>query len=299
MIKLRRIGFSYAFLAPSLLLTVVLGIYPIGWAIRYMFFDYKGYGEAKFVGLDNFERLYRDGPFWHSVANTFVYAGGKLILTIPLSLVLAVVLNRAFRGRSALRAIYFMPTIISSSVMAVVFYILFNSYNGILNQYLLKLGLISVPIPWLGPKHAMLTTILIAAWGAVGNYMLLFLAGLQNIPRDVYESSSLDGANRWQQFRYLTLPMLGPVLQIVVMLAIINALKGYESIMVLTDGGPIGKTEVMYLYVYKLFFPTPSASYVPDQQFGYGSAVGFATAVIVGVVTLGYHLLSRRLNRLQ
>ncbi|MDQ0917320.1 carbohydrate ABC transporter permease [Paenibacillus sp. V4I5] len=296
--RTRQIGFSYLFLFPSLLLTMVLGVYPIAWAIRYMFYDYKGFGEPSFIGFDNFRRLWQDTEYWHSVLNTFIYAGGKLIITLPLCLVLAVILNQKLRGRNWLRAIYFMPTIISSAVMAVVFFIIFNSYNGILNQYLLKFHIISERIDWLGPKHALFTTIIIAVWGAVGNYMLLFLAGLQNIPNDVYESSSLDGANKWQQFWYLTIPMLGPVLQIVIMLAIINSLKGYESIMVLTEGGPVGKTEVMYLYVYKLFFPTPSGTLV-DQQFGYGSAVGFVTAVIVGIITLAYHAMSRRLNKLQ
>ncbi|MGO4546995.1 carbohydrate ABC transporter permease [Paenibacillus sp. 2TAB23] len=296
--KVRQIGFSYAFLFPSFILTLVLGIYPLGWAIRFMFYDYKGYGEAKFTGLYNFQRLFRDTQYWESVVNTFVYAGGKLIITIPLCLALAVILNQKLRGRNFLRAIYFMPTIISSAVMAVVFFIIFNSYNGVLNQYLMKFNIISERIDWLGPKHAMMTTILIAVWGAVGNYMLLFLAGLQNIPNDVYESASLDGANKRQQFWYLTIPMLGPVLQIVIMLAIINSLKGYETIMVLTEGGPIGKTEVMYLYVYKLFFPTPSSGTVVDQQFGYGSAVGFTTAVIVGIITLLYHMLSKRLNKM-
>ncbi|WP_261302436.1 carbohydrate ABC transporter permease [Paenibacillus andongensis] len=296
--RTRQIGFSYLFLFPSFLLTMVLGVYPIAWAIRYMFYDYKGFGDASFIGFDNFRRLWQDTEYWHSVLNTFIYAGGKLIITLPLCLVLAVILNQKLRGRNWLRAIYFMPTIISSAVMAVVFFIIFNSYNGILNQYLLKFHIISERIDWLGPKHAMLTTIIIAVWSAVGNYMLLFLAGLQNIPNDVYESSSLDGANKWQQFWYLTIPMLGPVLQIVIMLAIINSLKGYESIMVLTEGGPVGKTEVMYLYVYKLFFPTPSGV-LADQQFGYGSAVGFVTAVIVGIITLTYHAMSRRLNKLQ
>ncbi|MDF2647512.1 MAG: sugar transporter permease [Paenibacillus sp.] len=296
--RTHQIGFSYLFLFPSFLLTMVLGVYPIAWAIRYMFYDYKGFGEPSFIGFDNFRRLWQDTEYWHSVLNTFIYAGGKLIITLPLCLVLAVILNQKLRGRNWLRAIYFMPTIISSAVMAVVFFIIFNSYNGILNQYLLKFHIISERIDWLGPKHALFTTIIIAVWGAVGNYMLLFLAGLQNIPNDVYESSSLDGANKWQQFWYLTIPMLGPVLQIVIMLAIINSLKGYESIMVLTEGGPVGKTEVMYLYVYKLFFPTPSGTLV-DQQFGYGSAVGFVTAVIVGIITLAYHAMSRRLNKLQ
>jgi raffinose/stachyose/melibiose transport system permease protein len=166
-----------------------------------------------------------------------------------------------------------------------------------LNQLLLKYGIIPKAIDWLGADNAMLTVVMIAAWGAIGNYMLLFLAGLQSIPDDIYESASLDGANPVQQFRYITVPMLGPVLQMIIMLAITTALKGYESIMVLTEGGPFGKTNVMFLYVYRLLFPVSTGSVV-EQQIGYGSAVGFASAVIVGAITLLYFYLSRRLNNI-
>jgi raffinose/stachyose/melibiose transport system permease protein len=296
--SIRKTVFSYSFILPSLFLTLALGVYPIAWAMRYMFYDYKGYGQERFVGLDNFRQLFQDGQFWDSVVNTFVYAGGKLIITLPLSLVLAVLLNRGLRGRHFLRAVYFMPTVISSAVIAVVFFNIFNSYNGILNQYLVKWNIVDRSVDWLGADLAMLTTILVAVWGAVGNYMLLFIAGLQNIPEDVYESAALDGANKPQQFWYITLPMLGPVLQMVIMLAIINALKGYESIMVFTEGGPIGKTEVMFLYVYKLFFPVAGQGNLVEQQMGYGSAAGFVTALIVGTITLIYQLASKRLNRL-
>lgn len=289
-----RIG-AYLFSLPSFFLTMVLGIYPVLWALRYMFYDYQGYGTPKFIGLGNFARVARDAEFWQSVANTFVYAGGKLIITLPLSLVLAVILNRKLRGRHAFRAIFFLPTIFSASVMSIVFYIVFNSYNGIINQYLLKLNLVSGPIDWLGAAYAMLTIVVIAVWGAVGNYMLLFIAGLQSIPEDVYEAASLDGVNPAQRLWYITIPMLGPVLQMIIMLAITTSLKGYESIMVLTEGGPFGKTEVMYLYLYKLFFPlTTTGSSV--QNIGYGSAIGFTTAVIVGLVTWLYFWLSKKLN---
>ncbi|MDQ0061429.1 carbohydrate ABC transporter permease [Paenibacillus harenae] len=296
--KAKNVVFSYSFLLPSSILTVVLGIYPIVWAMRYMFFDYKGYGEERFIGLDNFARIWTDHEYWDSVLNTFIYAGGKLALSLPLALLLAVILNRGLRGRGVIRALLFMPTIISTAVMAVVFFAIFNSYNGILNQFLMKYNLIGSPVDWLGVDHAMLSVILVAVWGALGNYMLLFLAGLQNIPQDVYESSSLDGAGRWQQFRYITIPMLGPVMQMIVMLAIINALKGYESIMVMTDGGPIGKTNVMFLYVFKLFFPTASGSAATQvQEMGYGSAVAFVTALIVGAITIVYFYGSRRMSR--
>jgi ABC-type sugar transport system permease subunit len=295
--KAQRYSFAYGFLFPSFILTAVLGIYPIAWAMRYMFYDYKGYGVERFIGLNNFSQILDDTQFWDSVVTTFIYAGGKVLISLPLALILAVVLNRGLKGRHLLRAIYFMPTIISSAVMAVVFFAIFNSYNGILNQYLMQYHLISKNIDWLGTDYALFTIIVVAVWGAVGNYMLLFLAGLQNIPDDIYESSALDGANRLQQFWYITIPLLGPVLQIIIMLAIINALKGYESIMVMTAGGPVGKTEVMYLYVYKLFFPVVGDTAQAVQDIGYGSAVGFVTALIVGVITLFYFYMSKRVNR--
>lgn len=287
---------SYAFVFPSLFLTLALGVYPIIWALRYMFFDYQGFGEPKYIGFANFTRLFRDMEYWDSVFNTFIYAGGKIIITLPISLILAVILNRGLKGRGVLRTVYFMPTIISTSVMAIVFFTIFNSFNGVLNQFLIRFGVISSAIDWLGPKYAMFTVIITAVWGAIGNYMLLFIAGLQGIPDDVYESASLDGANAAQKFWYITIPMLGRVLQMIVMLAIITALKGYESIMVLTEGGPFGKTEVMYLYVYKLFFPISTTS-TSVQQLGYGSAVGFVTALIVGAVTILYFYMSKRLDQ--
>lgn len=295
-IKRKRFGENSLFLLPSIILTLTLGIYPLVWMLRYMFYDYAGYGEALFIGLDNFSRLARDSMFWESVGNTFIFAGGKLLLTLPLSLLLAVILNGKLRGSNLLRGIYFMPTVISTAVISVVFYNIFNSYNGMVNTLLLKLHLISQPVDWLGPKYAMLTVILVAVWGAVGNYMLLFLAGLQSIPQDLYESAAIDGANAGKRFWHITLPMLAPVAQMVIMLAIIASLKGYESIMVITEGGPIGKTEVMYLYLYKLLFPVSTGSPV-TQQLGYGSAVGFATAVIVGGITGLYFFLSRKMNK--
>lgn len=291
-----RLKENTLFLFPSVILTLALGIYPLLWVLRYMFYDYAGYGNELFVGIDNFKRLAGDMQFWDSVGNTFVFAGGKLLITIPLSLLLAVILNGSLRGRNVLRAIYFMPTVISTAVISVVFYLIFNSYNGMVNQLLLNYHVIGQPIDWLGPKYAMLTVILVAAWGAVGNYMLLFLAGLQSIPQDLYESASIDGANAAQRFWHITVPMLGPVMQMIIMLAIIASLKGYESIMVMTEGGPIGKTEVMYLYLYKLLFPVSTGSPV-DQQIGYGSAVGFATAVIVGMITALYYYMTKKMNK--
>lgn len=287
----------YLFVSPSALIMLVFSVYPIIWVFRFMFYEYFGYGIPKFTGLYNFERLLRDMQFWDSLVNTLVFSAGKLAITLPVAILLAVILNSRLKGRNLLRILYFMPTVISIAVMSVVFYIIFNSYNGILNQYLMKFGLISQHIPWLSADYAMLSVVLVAAWGAIGNNMILFLAGLQGIPKDVYESAAIDGANAAQKFWLITIPMLGPVLQVIMMLAIISAMKGYEGIMVLTGGGPAGKTEVMYLYLFKLLFPI-SAGGPAAQEIGYGSAVGFAISVIVGLITGVYFLLSKKLNRI-
>lgn len=284
---------AYLFIAPSVALMVTLGIYPILWALRYMFYDYKGFGAARFVGLYNFKRIMRDDILWNAIGNTFTYAAGKMIITIPIALILAVILNGKLKGRNLLRGIYFMPTILSTAVMAVVFYIMFNTYNGLLNQILKMMGLSAVE--WLGAHYAMLTAILIAAWGGIGNYMLMFLAGLQGIPKDIYESAELDGAGEIRKFWSITLPMLGPILNIIMMLAIMNALDSYEAIMVLTGGGPFGATEVMHLYLYKLLFAVSSGETM-TQNIGYASAVAMLLSLIVGAITLIYLYLSRKLN---
>ncbi|RXZ83691.1 sugar ABC transporter permease [Paenibacillaceae bacterium] len=286
---------SYLFITPSVVLIAALGIYPMLWALPYMFTDYKGYGKARFVGFDNFVRLVQDEYMWDAIWNTMIYASGKVLLTIPVALALAILLNGKLRGRNLLRGIYFMPTIFSTAVMAVVFYIIFNSYNGLLNQILGQIGL--SPVQWLSAKYAMLTSILIASWGGIGNYMLLFLAGLQGIPKDVYESAAIDGASGFKGFWYITVPMMGPVLNIIMIIAIMTALDSYEAIMVLTGGGPAGSTEVMYLYVFKLFFQVSTGeSMVPDM--GYGASVAFFMALIVGFVTAIYFFLTRKMNNI-
>lgn len=288
---------TYLMVTPCIVLLVLFVLYPLCWVLRYVFYDYDGLHAAKFIGLENFVRLFtRDADYWRSVRNTFVYAVGKLFITIPLSFFLAVLLNAKLKCQSVFRAVIFMPTIISTAVMSLVFYFMFNSYNGIVNQMLMKISVIDKPIEWFGRDMAMVTAIIVAAWGAVGNYMIYFLAGLQTVPEEMYEVAKLDGAGYFQTLFYVVLPLLGPVMQTVLMLAIITALKGFESIMVLTGGGPAGATDVMYLYVYRAFFPTQGdAAFIP--QYGYGSAVAVVTAVITGLITILYLKSSAKMNR--
>ncbi|TBL80880.1 sugar ABC transporter permease [Paenibacillus thalictri] len=288
----------YLMLLPNVLIFSAMSIYPILWVLKYMFFQYDMTSPAKFIGLDNFVRAFtRDTYFWRTVLNTLVYVVGKLVLTLPFSFLLALLLNKKFRGNRAVQAMIFSPTIMSASVMAIIFYFLFNAYNGDVNHYLMKLGIIHSPVNWLGQDYAMLTVIIVGAWGALGNYMVYFLAGLQSIPNDIYESAEIDGVTPWRKLWSITIPMLGPVLKIILMLAITIAFQDMQSIMVLTEGGPNGATEVMFLYVYKFFFPL-SAGGLVRAEFGYGAALSVISAVIVGGITMIYLFFTRKLDEI-
>lgn len=279
---------------PAILMLIVVSIYPFCWIFRYVAYDYNGF-VAYYTGLDNFKRVFTDNQFWTSVVHTFEYAGLKLIFTVPLSLIVAVLLNQKLRGSSFFRGVFFLPTVISSAIYGLIFYFIYASYNGVLNGMLKVVGLIKSPIDWLGnPKIAMLSIVIVAIWGGFGNYMILFIAGLTSIPDDVYESSKIDGANGIQTFFRITLPMLGPMLKVILMLAITTALKDYEVILVMTGGGPNGRTNVMFLYIYQLIFGTDINN--SSIQIGYGAVLSIVASIIIGIVTGAYLAVSKKLD---
>ena len=152
----------------------VFALYPIIWILRTMFYQYTSFGAFNFSGLQNFKTLFHDEMFFNALKNTFVYAFFKLIITLPLSFMLAYFVNMKLRGRMAYRTVFFMPTIISVSVMSMVFYLIFNPYNGSVNQMLMAVGLIKEPINWFGSKFSMVTVIIIAVWGCPGQLHDLF-----------------------------------------------------------------------------------------------------------------------------
>lgn len=296
--EIKRKGFNkdslvvFFMLAPALLLLTVVSIYPFIWIFQYIPYDYNGFTKY-FVGLDNIKRVFSDTLYWKSVLHTFEYAAMKLVVIMPLSLITAVLLNQKLKASALFRGIFFLPTVISSAVYCLIFYFIFAAYNGVLNGMLKYVGIIKSPIDWLGdPSTAMISVVIVAIWGGFGNYMILFSSGLTSISDDVYESAKIDGANGVQTFFRITLPLLGPVLKVVLMLAITTALKDYQSIMVLTGGGPNNRTQVMFLYIYQLCFGSGSTS----LQIGYGAVLSIVSAFIVGVITLIYLKVSKKLD---
>lgn len=281
-------------LAPTIFFIVVISLYPFLWICRYIFYDYNGF-KAYYIGLDNFKRAFTDEIYWQSVVHTFEYAILKLLFVIPLSLITAVLLQRKRFGSGLFQGVYFLPTVISSAVYSLIWYFIFATYNGVLNGYLQAGHIISQPIDWLGStKTAMIAVVIVAIWGAFGNYMILLISGLAGIPDDVYESAKIDGASGVQTFFKITLPMLGPVLKMVIMLAVTTAFKDYQSILVLTGGGPNNRTHVMFSYIYQLTFGTANSG--ANLQIGYGSVLSIFSAVIVGIITLIYLRFSKKMD---
>ncbi len=282
-------------LSPVVILLLVCSIYPFLWMFRYVCYDYNGFN-ATFTGVRNFTRMIHDTTFWMSVGHTFEYALYKLVFIIPLALVCAVLLNQKIRGTSVFRAVYFMPTVISSSISGMIFTFIFATQNGILNGILMAIGLVDAPVQWLtSTEHVMSAVTILAVWGGFGNYMLYFITGMNVISEDVYEAAKIDGANGVQTFFKITLPMLSPILKVVLMLAITGAFKDYEAIMVLTQGGPGNRSMVMFLYIYNLIFGSGLTN-MTQPQIGYGALLSVVAAIIVGAVTIAYQRIARKLD---
>lgn len=282
---------SVLMLFPAVFLLVTVSIYPFFWLFRYVAYDYNGF-KAYFTGTHNFIRVLEDKIFWKSVLHTFEYVSLKLIFIIPLSLLLAVLLTQKIKGSNLLRGIYFLPTVISSAIYSLIFGFIFAVFNGVLNASLQSMGLVKAPIDWLGDTNiVMLSIIIVAVWGGFGNYMILFASGMTTISDEIYESGKIDGAGGIQTFFYITLPMLSPVLKVILMLAITSAFKDYESILVLTGGGPNNRTQVMFSYIYNLIFGSAT-----QPQIGYATLLSIIAALIIGIITAIYLHYAKKLD---
>ena len=279
---------------------LLFSVYPIIWVLRWSFFKYNGYSEPVFVGLGNFIRVFsRDPAYWNSLKNTFLIAGMKMIFEIPLALVLAVLLNNKIKGSSFFRVVFFLPSVFSIAVVGLIFSILFGAYNGIVNAILKNIGLITQNISWFSDKgHAMFVIILVSLWTTFGLNMIYFLMGLQNISKSLYECASIDGANEVQQFFYITMPLVAPILQLVLMLSVLGTMKMTDLILVLTNGAPGGSTDVVMTYIFKYFF-SYGESAAMEVQFGYASSMAVVTAVILGIVTLIYLKVSKKMQEVE
>ena len=287
---------AYAMLLPWVVGFCLFTIYPIAWIFRYSFFSFDGF-QKEYIGIENFVRLFaRDPYFWKSVVNTFILAFMNLLVQIPLGLVLAVVLNSRLKGRTLFRTVFFLPNIISVAIVGVLFFFLFAAYQGIINNFLQFSGLIEKPINWFGNKWTALVSIAVSSiWQSFGIVMIFFLTGLQSIPLEMYEHANLEGASQFQKFINITMPMLAPMIQIILLLAILGSLKMTDLVLVLTSGQPGGQSEVMMTYTFKYFFIMGIAG-TRTPQIGYAASLGVIASIILGIITFAYLRMTKHMR---
>jgi raffinose/stachyose/melibiose transport system permease protein len=275
---------------------VAFTIYPILWALRWVLYDYSGIGKPFFLGLDNFARaFFRDKEFWLSMANTFYLAFMKLIIELPLALIIAFFVNNKVRGSSIFRIIYFLPTVFSMAVVGLIFTILFSAYNGIVNATLVGIGFLKENYNFFGARWPALNIVLlVSTWATLGINMVYFLMGLQNIPNELYECATLDGASGPRQFFTITIPLLAPVSQMIIMLSVLGTMRINDVVLVMTNGQPGGTTEVAMTYILKLFFSFSTGG--GRRQYGYGAALSVIMGVILAIMTIIYLKTSKRMK---
>jgi len=231
-----------------------------------------------FVGLKNFGRLFKDETFKISLFNTFYYAIVSVPFTIVFSLLLAIVLNKKIKKVELFRAVFFFPYITSLVAVAVVWNMLYHPTMGPINQILMSLGVKNPPGWTSSVEWAMPAIIIVNIWRNMGYYMVMYLAGLQTIPKELYEAATVDGANRWDKFKKITLPMLTPTTFFVSIMLTISCFKVFDLINVMTDGGPGRATNVLVYHIYNQAFL--------NFKFGYSSAIAMVLFAIVLIITI-------------
>lgn len=262
---------------PYAVFLLAFAVYPIVFAIVLVFLRWDLVTAPSFAGFDNLRMLVNDGRFWRAVANTFVFLSIHVPLQIVTALGLALALNRKLAGRGFWRAAFFLPVVISGAVVAILWSNLYATDVGLINKLLVRIGL--APVSWLtDPNTAMPAIAVMVTWKNVGFYVIIYLAGLQYIPRSCQEAIEIEGASAWQRFRYLTLPSLLPQTILVVTLSTINGFQLFIEPYVMTGGGPLRRTYSVVLYLY-----TNAFAY---QKMGYAATIGVALALIIGAVVL-------------
>ncbi len=280
--RLREHVSRYGLLLPAVVLVSCVALAPV---VATVWLSFRRqlpiFGVSQFEGLENYRFLFEDSRFWNALAKTSYFVGVSVTLELVLGLCFALLLHQEFHGRGVARTVVLIPWAVPSVVAARFWEWIMNGDYGVLNY------LLGTRINWLGnPFWALHAVILADVWKTTPFVVLLLLAGLHVIPEDLYRAARIDGANSWQVFRHVTLPLLRPVILLVLLFRTMDAARMFDLVFVLTGGGPANQTETLALYAYKLLYRT--------LQFGYGSAVAVATFVFIFLLTLFYVRTLRR-----
>jgi len=272
---------AYFFLAPALVLLATFSLWPVGFGAYLSFTDYSIVKPSTWVGLDNYREIFDNDMFVTGLKNSF-----KFLLIVPIiqiaGIALAVMVNNSFHGNQLFRVAFYVPVVTTVAVVGIMWQFMFNE-SGTINYVLSTIHLINEPIGWLSDDSVALYAVMfVTIWRGIGWYMVLYLAGLQAIPSEMQEAAILDGANRWQRFWKITVPMLLPTILVCTIMSTLAALKAYQEVDVLTQGGPMDSTFTALYYAY-------------DQGFKHLQyARGLAASVVVSLVCIVFAALSFR-----
>jgi len=281
---------AYSMLLPTIIGVGIFFAVPLLISLYLSFTDARLFGDPKFVGLNNYIRALSDPIFWRAMGNTFVFSVATLVLSTVPALILALLLNEKLFGRSFFRVLYFIPVVASVVGVSLLWRYLLNIDFGFVNYAIKLMGF--EPIPWLtSPTWGLMSVIIVFSWKTIGYNMVIFLAGLQSVPRQLYEAASLDGASRWRQFTNITLPMLSPTTFFVLVTTLINCLQVFDVPIALglTRGNTVGPADSMLTVVPLLW----REAFIGSRQ-GYASTLAWILFLIIMVITVVQFRASNR-----
>ncbi|MEL7654425.1 MAG: sugar ABC transporter permease [Bacillota bacterium] len=281
---------GFTFILPALILFLVFGYYPFYRTITISFTNWDGISSTyDFIGLDNYRKIFTDALWWKSMLNGLFFAIVAIIFMNGLALLLALAVDKNIHGKEIYKTIFYIPTILSGVVVAIIWKWLYQPIGGPINQFLELIGLENLTRTWLADSGTVLWAVSIASmWMGIGNPFLLFYAGLQGVPVELYEAARIDGANENQIFLHITLPFLIPITTVITILTLLGAMQMFNLVLAMTNGGPSYATEVPVLHIYRGAFKL--------FDFGYASALSVLFGGILLVISLLQMWLSRKVG---
>lgn len=277
--QMRKNWSAYLFLLPGLIHFAIFTLFAVGFAFYISFHEWNIIRPEKpFVGLDNYLRLIQDTRFHRAVLNTLIFLVG-IPLNLSFALGVALLLNTKVRGQAIYRTLFYLPVVTPLVVSAIIWKWVYQGDYGLLNYYLLKLGIIGEKIFWLAdPNWALPALIIMGIWTGMGAPMVIYLAGLQSIPEEMYDAAKVDGANAWQRLLYITIPLLRPTTFFLVVTAVIGTFQIFTEVYIMTNGGPLNRTTTIGYYLYTNAFR--------ELDMGYATAMAFVLFGMIFVFTL-------------
>ncbi len=278
--EMRKQWSAYLFIAPTMLLFAVFTVAAVAYAFYLSFHQWNILEPNKpFVGLENYQRLVQDSRFGGSIVNTLVYTVVSVPVTMGIGLLIALLLNNRVRGRALFRTLFYLPVITPLVIAAIVWKWVYNGDYGLLNYYLLQIGIIREPLRWLSdPNLAMPAVITTSVWKGVGFSMVVYLAGLQAIPEDYYDAAKIDGADGLRRLKDITIPLLMPTTLFQLVVGVLGALQVFTEIYIMTSGGPLRRTTTIVYNIYTTAFK--------NFDMGYAAAMAFGLFALMFVFTL-------------